>query len=100
MQICRGRIKILPEREKLPKETLFSKTTQKIVNCFLVGQPSFFNIMYKVPGHNPEHRYNLLVKIVNKYVAIKLHKFLKNHNVLTRRRIRQKLTKLVHFSHQ
>jgi len=44
--------------------------------------------MYLVPGHDPEdpeHRYNLLVKLVKKYLAIRVHKFIKNHNIETKK---------------
>jgi len=53
--------------------------------------------MYLVPGHDPERRYNLLVKLVKKYLAIRVHKFIKNPNVETKNKVRKNLTKLVHF---
>ena len=73
---------------------------QKVVNQFAFRCPYFFDEMYLVPGHDPEHRYNLLVKLAKKYLAIRVHKFIKNHNVETKNKVRKKLTKLVHFRNE
>ena len=56
--------------------------------------------MYLVPGHDPEHCYNLLVKLVKKYLDTRVHKFIKNHNVETKKNIRKTLTKLIHLSNE
>ena len=74
--------------------------TQKVVNQFTFRCPYFFDEMYLVPGHDPEHRYNLLVKLAKQYLAIRVHKFIKNHNVETKNKVRKKLTKLVHFRNE
>ena len=76
------------------------KNTQKVVNHFTFRHPNLFNAMYVLPGHDPEHRYYLLVKIVKKYLAIRIHKYITTHNVETRQKVRQKLTKLVHFKNE
>ena len=73
--------------------------TQKVVNQFTFRCPNFFYQMYLVPGHDPEQRYNLLVKLVKKYLAIRVHNF-KNYNVETKKKVRKKLTKLVHFRNE
>ena len=72
--------------------------TQKVVNQFTFRCPNFFDEMYL--GNDPEHRYNRLVKLVKKYHAIRVHKFIKNHNVETKNKVRKKLTKLVHFRNE
>ena len=38
--------------------------TQKVVNQFTFRCPNFFDQIYLVPWHDPDHRYNLLVKLV------------------------------------
>ena len=86
--------------ENCLKKLYFEKNTQKVVNHFTFRHPNFFNAMYVLPGHDPEHRYYLLVKIVKKYLAIRIHKYITTHNVETRQKVRQKLTKLVHFKNE
>ena len=49
--------------ENCIKKLYFGKTTQKVVNHFTFKHPNFFNAMYVLPRHDPEHRYDLLVKI-------------------------------------
>jgi len=50
----------------MKKLFFFQKKTQKVVNQFTFRCPNFFDQMYLVPGNDPEHRYNLLVKLVKK----------------------------------
>ena len=86
--------------ENCIKKLYFGKTTQKVVNHFTFRHPNLFNAMYVLPGHDPEHHYYLLVNIVKKYLAIRIHKYITKHNVETRQKVRQKLTKLLHFKNK
>ena len=51
--------------------------------CKLNGKPGF-----------TEESFNLLVKLVKKYLAIRVHKFIKNHNVETKKKSGRSLQSL------
>ena len=80
----------------MKKLFFFQKMTQKVVNQFTFRCPNFFYQMYLVPGHDPEHRYNLLVKLVKKYLAIRVHNF-KNYNVETKKKSQEEAYKACSF---
>ena len=73
--------------------------TQKVVNQFTFRCPNFFDQIYLVPWHDPDHRYNLLVKLVK---TILPEEFMNLLEIIMQKQTKdwKKLTKLVHFRNE
>lgn len=94
------------EMKKLDSKTMFDpnilkKLTNRVVRCFVDSSPNFFFEMYQNYNHDYSHRYQVLLKIIEKYLIMRLRSLSRLYNEeLKKRKLRVKLSKTVLFKNE
>ena len=77
-KLCELEIKNIEKNIFDPK--ILRKLTNKVARNFISSKPNFFLEMYTGEGHDYNHRYKLLLKIIERYIMMRLHSLPKLKN--------------------